>query len=36
MRQDQWEKEAQCFKVNAKRNKTVGHILGEKSEAFGI
>lgn len=36
MRQEQWEKEAWCLKVNAQCNKTVGHVFGKKSEAFGI
>lgn len=36
MRQEQWEKEAWCLKVNVQWIKTVGHISGEKSKAFEI
>lgn len=36
MRQEQWEKEARCLKVNVQCNKTVGHVTVEKSEAFEI
>lgn len=36
MRQEQWEKEVWCLKVNVQCIKTVGHISGEKSKAFEI